>query len=75
MVNILIDAVDDTSTKIYEITGAIKDMNASLATTNGGGEATTFLTSISEKLDSQAADIHRQAKKNRRAINKGLKIV
>ncbi|KAJ6690930.1 TRANSMEMBRANE PROTEIN [Salix koriyanagi] len=36
---------------------------------------TIFLTSTSEKLDVGAADIERQARKNRRLIDKGLKIV
>lgn len=75
MVDILIDTADNASDTIYNTTEAMKDMSNSLAAVNESGDATEFLTSTSKKLDTQADDIHRQAKKNRRLINKGLKIV
>ncbi|KAI5652867.1 hypothetical protein M9H77_30054 [Catharanthus roseus] len=75
VVDILIDTADDASDTIYRTTGAMKDMSISLATTNESGEVTRFLTSTSRSLNSQAANIRRQARKNRKAIDKGLKIV
>ncbi|KAL3506780.1 hypothetical protein ACH5RR_032162 [Cinchona calisaya] len=75
VVDILIDTADDASNTIHNTTGAMKDMRDSLAASTENTEATEFLTSTSQNLDTEAADISRQARKNRRAINKGLKIV
>ncbi|KAK3022527.1 hypothetical protein RJ639_046743, partial [Escallonia herrerae] len=75
VVDIIIDTANEASETIYNTTGAMKDMSINLIATNGDGEASSFLTSTSERLDFQAADIQRQAKKNRDAIDKGLKIV
>lgn len=76
MVDILIDTADDASDTLYNTTTAMDDMNNSLkAAQETGGGVTGFLTSTSKRLDDQADDISRQARKNRRAIYKGLKIV
>jgi hypothetical protein len=55
----------------------MKDMKESLGASNqcAAVQASSFLTSTSEQLDVEAADIQRQARKNRRLIDKGLKIV
>ncbi|XP_057498355.1 uncharacterized protein LOC130782912 [Actinidia eriantha] len=76
VVNIVIDTANEASETIYNTTGAMKDMSVNLeVSNNGSSQASGFLTSTSQKLDSQAADIQRQAKKNRHAIDKGLRIV
>ncbi|KAK6266259.1 hypothetical protein QUC31_017096 [Theobroma cacao] len=75
VVNIIMRTANGASETIYNTTGAMKEMRDNLGETNGTGEATSFLTSTSEKLDVEAADIERQARKNRRLIDRGLKIV
>ncbi|CAA2972951.1 uncharacterized protein LOC111371543 isoform X1 [Olea europaea subsp. europaea] len=75
VIDIIIDTADDASDTIHEATGAMKNMSTNLGEANGSTDATNFLTSTSQRLDSQASDIERQARKNRRAIDKGLKIV
>lgn len=75
VVDIVIDTADEASETIYNTTGAMKDMSSNLAAANAGGEASQFLSSTSLRLDSRAADIQRQAKKNRSAIHKGLEIL
>ncbi|CAH9083301.1 unnamed protein product, partial [Cuscuta epithymum] len=76
VVDIIIDTADGASDTIYNTTRAMKEMSA--ATSGGGGaaaEATRFLTSTSKSLDIRAADIERQARKHREAIEMGLRIV
>lgn len=75
VVDIIIDTADGASNTIYNTTQAMKEMSADLGATDQGPDATRFLTSTSKSLDSRAADIDRQARKNRRAIEKGLRIV
>ncbi|XP_021655631.2 uncharacterized protein LOC110646491 isoform X2 [Hevea brasiliensis] len=76
VVNIIIDTADGASETIYNTTGAMKEIRDNLQASNVSAEqASSFLTSTSQKLDDQAADIERQARKNRRLIEKGLKIV
>ncbi|KAG8655428.1 hypothetical protein MANES_04G047800v8 [Manihot esculenta] len=76
VVNIIIDTADDASGTIYNTTGPMKEIRDNLQSSNESSEqASSFLTSTSQKLDDQAADIERQARKNRRLIEKGLKIV
>ncbi|KAI3459793.1 hypothetical protein Pfo_016456 [Paulownia fortunei] len=75
VIDIIIDTADEASDTIHNTTGAMKDMSSRLGDVNGSSEATGFLTSTSRRLDAQAADIARQASKNRRLIDKGLKIV
>ncbi|MBA0570419.1 hypothetical protein Golob_004080 [Gossypium lobatum] len=53
----------------------MKEMRDSLGDTNGTGEASSFLTTTSRRLDVAADDIARQARKNRRMIDRGLQIV
>ncbi|KAL3507056.1 hypothetical protein ACH5RR_032438 [Cinchona calisaya] len=70
MVDILIDTAGDASNTILNTSEAMKDMSISLAAANPSGDATAdFVTSTSQRLDTQAADIHRQAKKNGRVWN------
>ncbi|KAI8002427.1 hypothetical protein LOK49_LG08G02034 [Camellia lanceoleosa] len=75
VVDIVINTANDASQTIYNTTGAMKDISINLEASNGSSSYTGLLTSTSQKLDSEAAVIQSQAKKNRHAINKGLKIV
>ncbi|KAH6768207.1 hypothetical protein C2S51_013543 [Perilla frutescens var. frutescens] len=75
VIDIIIDTADEASDTIYNTTGAMKEMSITLGDVNGNPEATRFLSSTSQRLDAQAANIARQASKNRRLIDKGLKIV
>lgn len=75
VIDIIIDTADDASDTIYNTTGAMREMSVTLESVNADPETTRFLTSASQKLDVQADDIARQASKNRRLIDNGLKIV
>jgi hypothetical protein len=75
VVNIIINTANQASKTIYNTTGAMNDIATNLETSNGNSDTSSFLTSTSEKLDVQAANIQRQAEKNRRLINNGLRIV
>ncbi|KAJ9178513.1 hypothetical protein P3X46_010391 [Hevea brasiliensis] len=78
VVDIIIDTADGASGTLFNTTGAMKEIRDSIAESNVSAEAeqaSSFLTSTSEKLDDQAADIDRHARKNRRLIMKVLKIV
>lgn len=75
VIDIIIDTAEDASKTIYRTTGALKEISVKLEEVDGDPEATNFLVSTSESLDSQAAEIAEQAAKNRRLIDKGLKIV
>lgn len=75
VVNIIIDTANDATETIYNTTGAMRDMSINLEVSNENSQASGFLITTSQKLDSQAADIQREAKKNRQLIDKGLKIV
>ncbi|EEF28541.1 uncharacterized protein LOC8284758 [Ricinus communis] len=76
VVNIIIDTADGASGTIYNTTGAMKEIRDNLEASNASaGEASSFLTSTAQQLDNQADEIHREARKHRRLIEKGLKIV
>ncbi|KAI3470162.1 hypothetical protein Pfo_026825 [Paulownia fortunei] len=75
VIDVIIDAADEASDTIHNTTGAMKDMSSSLREVDGSSEATDFLTSTSQRLDTQAANIETQASKNRGLIDKGLNIV
>lgn len=78
VVNIIMETANEASNTIYNTTGAMKTIRDDLEATsegNLGTRASVFLTSTSEKLDDEAAEIQKQARKNRRLIDKGLKIV
>ncbi|XP_030536584.1 uncharacterized protein LOC115745269 isoform X2 [Rhodamnia argentea] len=75
VVSIIINTADDASKTIYNTTGAMRDIKDTLEVSNGSAYASSFLMTTSEKLDSEAADIQIQARKNRRLIDKGLEIV
>lgn len=75
VVNIIINTANEASETIYNTTGAMKDITNNLEAAGGSGDASGFLISTSEKLNVEAADIQRQAKKNRHLIDKGLRIV
>ncbi|VFQ72485.1 unnamed protein product [Cuscuta campestris] len=73
VVDIIIDTADGASDTIYNTTKAMKEMSVTIG--GGGAESTRFLTSTSTTLDARAADIQRQARKHRKDIEKGLRIV
>ena len=75
VVDIIMETANKASGTIYNTTGAMRNIRQNLETTDVGAEASNFLTSTSDKLDVEAAGIERQARKNRRLIDKGLKIV
>ncbi|GFQ06726.1 hypothetical protein PHJA_002816600 [Phtheirospermum japonicum] len=75
VIDIVIDTADEASNTIYNTTGAMKDMSGNLADVNASSQANAFLTSTSRRLDAQAANIARQANRNRRRIDTGLRIV
>ncbi|MCD7456566.1 hypothetical protein HAX54_032154 [Datura stramonium] len=75
VVDIIIDTADGASETIYTTTEAMREMNSGLQDTDVGQEASNFLIPTSRSLDRQADDIHREARKNRRLIEKLLKIV
>ncbi|KAJ8755451.1 hypothetical protein K2173_019249 [Erythroxylum novogranatense] len=87
VLNIIIDTVNGASETIYNATRAMKGIRDNLGSTNQSiignfgasgksiSDASYFLTSISEKLDAEAANIHRQVKNNSRLIDEGLQIV
>lgn len=75
VVDIVIRTANEASDTIYNTTGAMKEMSNSLGDTNGTGEASSFLTTTSRRLDVEASNIARQARKNRRMIDRGLQIV
>ncbi|OWM67907.1 uncharacterized protein LOC116194384 [Punica granatum] len=84
VVDIIMDTANEATETIHNTTGAMRQIKAALETSKGTTEisvtasadsASGFLGSTSQRLDSEAADIERQASKNRRLIDKGLKIV
>ncbi|KAF5728810.1 hypothetical protein HS088_TW21G00964 [Tripterygium wilfordii] len=77
VVNLVIETANEASETIYNTTGAMKYIASDLVNTSTyeASEASGFLTSTSERLDVEAADIQREAQKNRRLIDKGLKII
>ncbi|XP_052206569.1 uncharacterized protein LOC127810964 isoform X2 [Diospyros lotus] len=75
VVDIIIDTANEASETIYNTTGAMKDIGSNLEVSNADTKAVGFLNSTSHKLNSEAADIQRQAKKNRHSIDYDLKIV
>lgn len=74
-VNIIIKTANDASETLHMTTGALKDMESNFMNANVNAEAAVKLDSTTKKLDDASANIEKQAKKNRRLINKGLKIV
>ena len=68
------NTANNASETIYNTTGAMEDIKNSLEASNVT-DASDLLMSIKEKLDTKAAGIQRQARKNRRLIDMGLKIV
>ncbi|XP_059300171.1 uncharacterized protein LOC132052584 isoform X1 [Lycium ferocissimum] len=72
VVDIIIDTADGASDTIHTTTGALREMSIDLAVTDIGDEAANFLIPTSNSLDRQAADIRREAMKNKHLIEKGL---
>ncbi|XP_050884122.1 uncharacterized protein LOC127087287 isoform X2 [Lathyrus oleraceus] len=74
-VDIIIETANEASETIHNTTEALKGMENSLMEANVNIEASSNLDSTAEKLDDASENIEMQARKNRRLINKGLKIV
>ncbi|KAL6498685.1 hypothetical protein OROGR_028232 [Orobanche gracilis] len=70
-----IKTASDASETIHNTAGALKAMENNLMEANVNAEASVNLDSTTERLDDASANIEKQAKKNRRLINKGLDIV
>lgn len=75
VIDVIIDAANEASGTIYDITGAMKNMSNSLREVERSSQATDFINSTSQRLDTQAADIERNASDDRDLIYKGMKIV
>ncbi|KAI9195701.1 hypothetical protein LWI28_017312 [Acer negundo] len=75
VVDIVINTANEASESIFNATGAMRGMEINIGSNVEMNRASAFLTSTSDKLDVGAANIERQARKNRRLIDKGLKIV
>eukprot|EP00268_Persea_americana_P034537 TRINITY_DN34172_c0_g1_i5.p1 TRINITY_DN34172_c0_g1~~TRINITY_DN34172_c0_g1_i5.p1 ORF type:complete len:545 (+),score=75.39 TRINITY_DN34172_c0_g1_i5:799-2433(+) len=71
VMNIILNAADEASGAIYNVTRAIETMQANV----GIQDSISHLNSTTRRLNQGAADIQRQALKNRHWINKGLKIL
>lgn len=74
-VDIIIETANEASETIHNTTEALKGMENSLMEANVNIEASSNLDSTAKKLDDASENIEMQARKNRRLINKGLKIV
>lgn len=74
-VDIIIETANEASETIHNTTEALRGMENSLMEANVNIEASSTLDSTAEKLDDASENIEMQARKNRRLINKGLKIV
>ncbi|XP_027344055.1 uncharacterized protein LOC113856437 [Abrus precatorius] len=74
-VNIIIKTANEASETIHNTTGALKDMESNFMEANVNAEASVYLDSTAERLDDASENIEKQARKNRRLINRGLKIV
>ncbi|KAK9059139.1 hypothetical protein SSX86_021758 [Deinandra increscens subsp. villosa] len=75
IIDIIIDTADDASKTIYNTTGAMNMTRTNLQGTNVDATTTRFLGSTARRLDSTADDIQRHARKNRRKIDLGLRIL
>ncbi|KAK9138708.1 hypothetical protein Sjap_009302 [Stephania japonica] len=77
VVNIIIETADGASDTMFNVTGAMRNIQENLSMSNDGGgeEVTNFLNRTSGRLDREAIKIRREARKNRRLIEKGLRII
>lgn len=63
VVNIIIDTANNATETIYNTTGAMRGMSINLEVSNGSSQASGFLISTSQKLDSQAAQLSKTSKR------------
>ncbi|KAI3980451.1 hypothetical protein MKX01_038623 [Papaver californicum] len=75
IMHIIVDTADGASDTIHNVTGAMRNIPNDLGTTQNKTEIIGFPNSTTEKLDTEASEIRRQAKKNRDMIEKGLSIM
>ncbi|KAH6798531.1 hypothetical protein C2S51_035015 [Perilla frutescens var. frutescens] len=71
VIGIILDTADGASSTIYNITGAMKEINTRLKEVDGKGN--DLITSTTQKLETQASDIKTHASKNKHLVQKGLK--
>lgn len=70
------NTANEASETLYNTTEAMNEMeNSNLQVSTETNDISLFLSSTSQRLEDEAAVIQRQAAKNRRLIQKGLKIV
>ncbi|KAL2332232.1 hypothetical protein Fmac_019813 [Flemingia macrophylla] len=74
-VNIIIQTANEASETIHNTTGALKDMESNFMEANVSSETSVNLDSTTERLDDASANIEEKARKNRRLIDKGLRLV
>ncbi|KAK1270247.1 hypothetical protein QJS04_geneDACA006185 [Acorus gramineus] len=73
--NIVISTANEASGTMQNITGAVKGMQDNAGQIYNRLQDSGKLNSTIERINDEASDIERKAKKDARAINKGLKIV
>lgn len=74
VVSVIIETTDNASWTLYEATGALNSFSKVMETSNYTITDPDLIQSTSEELDSAAASILIQAKKNKRMVNNVLKI-
>ncbi|KAI3889023.1 hypothetical protein MKX03_012456 [Papaver bracteatum] len=75
IMHVIVDTADGASDTIHNVTGAMRSIPDNLGKVQNKTETFGFLNSTTEKLDTEASEIRRQAKKNRDMIQKGLSIM
>ncbi|RZC93699.1 hypothetical protein C5167_016329 [Papaver somniferum] len=75
IMHIIVDTADGASDTIHNVTGAMRNIPDNLGRNQNKTGTFGFPNSTTEKLDTEASEIRRQAKKNRDMIEKGLSIM
>ncbi|KAI3919448.1 hypothetical protein MKW98_030159 [Papaver atlanticum] len=75
IMHVIVDTADGASDTIHNVTGAMRNIPDNLGKVQNKTETFGFPNSTTEKLDTEASEIRRQAKKNRDMIEKGLSIM
>ncbi|MCL7039882.1 hypothetical protein MKW94_019842, partial [Papaver nudicaule] len=75
IMHIIVDTADGASDTLHNVTDAMRSIPENLGTFENKTETIGFPNSTTGRLDNEAAEIRRQAKKNRDMIEKGLSIM
>ncbi|KAI3886551.1 hypothetical protein MKW92_051951 [Papaver armeniacum] len=75
IMHIIVDTADGASATLHNVTGAMRNIPDNLGTNQNKTGTFVFPNSTTEKIDTEASEIKRQAKKNRDMIEKGLSIM